>query len=100
MVEPVHAHRVRLPQGDPNQRSGYLEACEKVILTARSVPGCLDFHLSADPIEADRINIFEQWESVESVEAFRGSGPDDDQQTTITGASVMQHEIASSISLS
>ena len=84
---------------DPGQRTDYLDSCDEVIRAARSAPGCLGFHLSADPIEADRINIFEQWESVESVEAFRGSGPSDDQQSVITGANVMQHEIASSISL-
>lgn len=84
---------------DPGQRTEYLDSCDEVIRAARSAPGCLDFHLSADLIEADRINIFEQWESVESVEAFRGSGPSDDQQSIITGANVMQHEIASSISL-
>lgn len=84
---------------DPGQRTDYLGSCDDVIRAARCAPGCLDFHLSADPIEADRINILEQWESVESVEAFRGSGPSDDQQAIITGASIMQHEIASSISL-
>lgn len=83
----------------PDERSAYLEASVEVIRMARSASGCIDFHLSPDPIETDRINIFEQWESVESVEAFRGSGPSDSQQTTITEALVMQHEIASSISL-
>ena len=34
-----------------------------------------------------------------SVEALRGSGPSDDQQATITEASVLQQEIASSTSL-
>jgi quinol monooxygenase YgiN len=85
-------------KADPGQRTEYLDSCDEVILAARSAPGCLEFHLSADLIEADRINIFEQWESAESVEAFRGLGPSD-QQSVITGANVMQHEIASSISL-
>ncbi len=83
----------------PDQRAAYLDASLEVIRLARSAPGCLDFCLSADPIEEDRINIVEQWESLESVEAFRGSGPTDDQQATITEANVMQHEVASSISL-
>ncbi|HYN34243.1 MAG TPA: antibiotic biosynthesis monooxygenase [Ilumatobacteraceae bacterium] len=84
---------------DPAERMAYLKDCHEVIRAARSAPGCLDFHLSADPIEADRITIFEQWESVESVETSRGAGSSDDQQATITEASVMQHEITSSISL-
>ena len=84
---------------DPDQRNDYLDSCVEVIRAARCAPGCLDFHLSADPIESDRINIFEQWETVESVETFRGSGPSDEQQAGITAASVMQHKIGHSISL-
>ena len=70
-----------------------------VIEQARVAPGCLDFHLSPDPIEPDRINVYEQWESVEAVEAFRGSGPSDEQGDAIRSASVHQHEIASSVAL-
>ena len=83
----------------PDQRTTYLEDCESVVRAARSAPGCIDFHLSADPLEADRINVFEQWNTAEAVEAFRGSGPSDDQQATITQASIQQHEIASTSSL-
>ena len=43
--------------------------------------------------------MFEQWEGAEAVEAFRGSGPSDEQQSMIIGAQVEQHEIASTISL-
>jgi len=70
-----------------------------VVQAARAADGCIDFHISADPIEADRINIFEQWESTEVVEAFRGSGPSADQQATILDAKVMQHDVAASTSL-
>ena len=84
---------------DPDQRANYLEECDEIIRAGRAAPGCVDFSLSADPLEEDRINVFEQWESAEFVDAFRGSGPSDDQQATITEANVMQHEIASSIAL-
>jgi hypothetical protein len=40
--------------------------------------------------------VFEQWRSVEFVEAFRGSGPSDEQQVVIRDAQVFQHEVASS----
>lgn len=83
----------------PDDRESYLSSCTPVIEMARSSRGCIDFHLSADAIEPGRINIFEQWESVEAVEAFRGSGPSDDQQAAILDASVMQHEVARSTSL-
>lgn len=81
---------------DAEERRQYLEACRGVIEQARRSPGCIDFHLSADPLEEDRINVYEQWESVADVEAFRGSGPDADQTAAIVDAQVAQHEVASS----
>jgi quinol monooxygenase YgiN len=81
---------------DPSDRAAYLAGCEDVVRQARRARGCVDFHLSADLLEPDRINVFEQWDSPEAVEAFRGSGPSDEQQTAIRDAQVFQHEIASS----
>lgn len=82
-----------------NDRDRYLESCDEVIRLARAAPGCVDFHLSADRLEPDRINVFEQWETVADVEAFRGSGPSDDQSAAIRDAAVDQHEIASTTRL-
>jgi quinol monooxygenase YgiN len=84
---------------DEDARDAYLEGCREVILAARAAEGCLDFHLAADPIEPDRINVYEQWETAAAVEAFRGSGPSDDQSAAVTRASVAQHEVASTTSL-
>jgi len=81
---------------DEAGRDPYLQGCREVIEVARGTKGCLDFHLAADPIEPGRINVYEQWESVEAVEAFRGSGPSSEQSAAIHGAAVMQHEVASS----
>jgi quinol monooxygenase YgiN len=80
-------------------RAAYLVDCRSVVEAARSAPGCVDFSLSPDLLDNERINVFEQWESVEAVEQFRGAGPSEDQQTAIIGAQVSQHEIASSTSL-
>ena len=84
---------------DATERDAYLAGCRSVIEEARGAPGCLDFHLSADPLEPDRINVYEQWDSVEAVEAFRGAGPPDEQQNMIRSGSVHQHEIVSSTAL-
>ena len=80
---------------EPSERQAYLDGCLDVIRQARKAAGCLDFHLAADPLEPDRINVFEQWRSVADVEAFRGTGPSDEQAGTIRDAAVDQHEIAS-----
>lgn len=84
---------------DEQQRSVYLDACRPVIEAARRAPGCLDFYVTADPLEDDRINVFERWKDVDAVERFRGSGPSDEQQALIIGAQVHQHDIASTVSL-
>lgn len=83
----------------PEDRGPYLETCRQVIVAARSAEGCIDFRLSADALDARRINVFEQWGSAEDVEAFRGSGPSYDQQTLILDARFEQHEIVSTTSL-
>jgi quinol monooxygenase YgiN len=78
-------------QVDEADRDGNLAQCRQVITAARSSSGCVDFHISADPIEAGRINVYEEWESVAAVEAFRGYRPSSEQ--------AFQHEVASSTPL-
>lgn len=84
---------------EPDDRAPYLAGCVEIARRARASAGCLDYHLAADPVDPARINIFERWTSVEAVEAFRGSGPGDDQQSAVLSAKVEQHQIASTISL-
>jgi quinol monooxygenase YgiN len=79
---------------DPQQRDDYLSGCVEVVRQARRTAGCLDFALSADLLEPGRVNIFERWESQAAVEAFRGSGPSDDQGAAIVAASVAEYDIA------
>ena len=78
---------------DPQQRDDYLSGCVEVVRQARGTAGCLDFALSADLLEPGRVNIFERWESQAAVEAFRGSGPSDDQGAAIVAASVAEYDI-------
>jgi len=84
---------------DPAARDEYLRGCIDVMVLARRTAGCEDFSLTADPIDDRRINIFEQWDSVESVEAFRGSGQPDEQTAAILDAEVHQHVVSSSTRL-
>jgi quinol monooxygenase YgiN len=81
---------------DPTDRDDYLEERRDVIEAARDSAGCVDFYLTADPLEPGRINVYEQWESAAAVEEFRGSGPSSEQTAAIQDASVFQHEVASS----
>ena len=78
---------------DSVQRDSYLEDCQAVVRQARKSPGCLDFAISADLIEPDRIDIFERWESRVALDEFRGSGPSDEQQGSIVSASVCEYDV-------
>jgi quinol monooxygenase YgiN len=80
-------------------RDDYLSGCVEVVRQARLAPGCLDFSLSADLLEPGRVNIFERWESQAAVEAFRGSGPSDEQGAAIQAASVAEYDVVDERSL-
>ncbi|MFE9188851.1 putative quinol monooxygenase [Micromonospora sp. NPDC007208] len=81
-------------QVEPGTREAYLAGCEDVMARARATAGCLDFLLAADPLEPDRIHVYERWESAEQLAAFRGSGPDDAQEAAILDADVRRYLIA------
>lgn len=79
---------------DPARREAYLAGCVAVVEQARRTPGCLDFSITADLLDPGRINVFERWDTREAVEAFRGSGPSEEQGAEIIGASVAEYDIA------
>jgi hypothetical protein len=58
--------------------------------------GCRDFVVAADPVEADRVNIYEEWEAEEALMAFRGEGPDQGLSANIVRAHVSRHLVSSS----
>ncbi|MEU6795750.1 antibiotic biosynthesis monooxygenase family protein [Nonomuraea wenchangensis] len=84
---------------DPQQRERYLADCVGVIELARRAPGCLDFAISADLVDAGRVNILERWESQSAVEAFRTGGPSDAQRAVMLAASVAEYEVGAVRSL-
>lgn len=79
---------------DPVQRASYLADCASVVEQARRSTGCLDFAISADLVDPGRVNIFERWESQAAVEAFRSTGPSDEQSTAMLSASVAEYTIS------
>ena len=77
---------------EPDQREAYLAGCVEVVRQARTSAGCLDFAISADLLDPGRVNVFERWESQSAVEAFRGSGPSDEQGAAMISASVTEFD--------
>lgn len=58
-------------------RDEYLDAVADVSALARRSPGCHDFVQAADPIDPERIVIYERWEDDEALLAFRRSASDE-----------------------
>ncbi len=84
----------------PEERDPYVAGCVSVVEQARDAPGCLDFAISADLLDPGRVSVYERWESREAVEAFRGSGPSDEQSASILAAEVAEYEVANERTLS
>lgn len=79
----------------PSDRDGFVTASLGSVVAARNAPGCLDFVVAADPVEADRVNVYERWDTDEAVEAFRGEGPGDDLSSIIVRADVSRYDVSS-----
>jgi quinol monooxygenase YgiN len=68
---------------DPADRDAFLEARSPAMTTTRSEGGCLEYVMSADPIDPTRVVLFERWEDQASLDAHmaavaaapRGGGP-------------------------
>jgi hypothetical protein len=80
----------------PGTRDDFLKLSTEAVVQARRSTGCLDFVVAADPIEPDRVNVYEEWESEQALVAFRGDGPGADLSSMIVKANVIKHAISSS----
>lgn len=80
----------------PEARANYVESHLDVVRRARNQPGCVDLAISADPVEAGRVNIFEQWESEEHLAAWRAVADAPAPATEIIGGDVQKHQIGAS----
>ena len=83
---------------DHRLRHEFLASSLEAVVQARRSPGCRDFvvEVEADPLEPDRVNVYEEWESEEALLTFRGDGPGEDLSSKIVRADVARHVVASS----
>jgi quinol monooxygenase YgiN len=79
---------------DSADRERYVAAVADVARLARSAPGCLDFVQAPDPIDPERINIYERWESDEHLQRFRTAGGPDLEIPPTRSADVLKYRIA------
>ena len=80
----------------PGTMENFLTASTEAVAQARRSPGCRDFVVAADPLEPERVNVYEEWESEKDLLNFRGEGPDSDMWSSIVRASVFRHVVSSS----
>ncbi len=79
---------------DPVERDRYLHESVEIMRQARAWAGCHDFTLTADPLEPDRINVYERWESDEALRRFRSEGTAATQTVALRGNDVVKYRIA------
>ncbi len=77
-------------------RDAFLKSCLGAIKQARETDGCHDFVVAADPLELDRVNVYEEWNSGQAFLAFRGEGMEDELSSLIQQVAINQHEVTSS----
>jgi len=80
----------------PGRRDEFLAASREAMQAARGAPGCRAFVVAGDPLEADTVNVYEQWDDETSLLKFRGEGPSSDMRALIASADVKRHQVSSS----
>lgn len=56
---------------DRDKRDAAVEAFATMVGRAREQDGCLDLSISPDPVDPERINVFECWRDQQSWKAWR-----------------------------
>lgn len=77
-----------------DERDEYLRATSAVNEMARAARGCLDFVQAADPLDPERINVFERWDSDEALMRFRGNAAPELDAPSLTSADVHKYRIS------
>ncbi|WP_218313223.1 putative quinol monooxygenase [Alteromonas antoniana] len=85
----IVAGKLRLKSGT---RDEFIEKSVEAISLARKLDACEDFSVSADPIDENRVNIFEKWKSRKSLDEFRNSGPNNDSFSLVESFDVNEYE--------
>jgi quinol monooxygenase YgiN len=54
---------------EPDQRDAFLAERLELMRSSRAEAGCLEYTFAADPLESDRVVLFERWESQAALDA-------------------------------
>jgi quinol monooxygenase YgiN len=74
-------------------RDEFIKKSLDAMLLARKNEACEDFSVSPDPLDLNRVNIFEKWKSRSSLDEFRNSGPESDIFSFVEAFDVDEYEV-------
>jgi quinol monooxygenase YgiN len=74
-------------------RDAFLDRSREAMRLARAARGCEDFFVVADPLDPERINVYERWTDPAALHAFRGAGPDDELNALIVSADITEFDV-------
>jgi quinol monooxygenase YgiN len=78
---------------DPKKRDEAVESFKHLVLRARRAPGCLDLSITADPVDSNRVNIFELWQSEGDLKAWRAVAKHPKKITPLLRMEIQKHVI-------
>ena len=58
---------------DPAERDAFIAERASMIRRSRAEDGCLEYTFAADPVEADRVVLFERWADQAALDAHLGA---------------------------
>lgn len=86
----IVAGYLRVAEAD---RDRFLAESREAVQLARATPGCHDFVVAADPLDAERVNVYERWANRSIMLAFRGDGTSDELNALIVSADIGEFEV-------
>ena len=83
---------------EPARRDEFIAGKVAGMRESRAEAGCIDYVLSADPIEPGRVHLYERWESKEHLAPhltrIRAPQPENPDVVPVLSADIQQYEIA------
>ena len=83
---------------EPSQRAQFIASRDGMMRTSRGEAGCLEYVYCADPIEPNRVVLFERWESQEALDdhlaTLRAGQPSSDGDITPITSSIVIYDVS------
>ena len=82
---------------EPERRADFLAGHHATMLRSQSEPGCLDYVMSADPLDTRIVRLFERWTSKDDLAAHieaLAATPRADDAVSVLASDVVQYEIS------